>query len=202
MEVTIKIVLENFNDGDFDTNNDYYKSNDDFFDAVKRNVDMNSNVAYEVMSNQGSSMGRRTASFGTDGYKPSKNARNSIYTCKATLLDEDENDETVDSLVTKSLTDDVVVSIIQYNTDSMDEEFEEDLKLWISDHHSINQYKDKLGDDAVWENEPKRTFIVSFPNKSGEEVNVQYENCRIVSEFEGVKYAVLAENVKLVEFKG
>lgn len=202
MEVTIKIVLEDFNDGDFDINDDYYKSDDDFFDAVKRNVDMNSNVAYEVMSGIGGAKRGRTASFGTDGYKPTKNARNSIYTCKAVLLDENENDETVDSLVTKSLTDDVVVSIIQYNTDTMDEEFEEDLKLWISDHKSINQYKDKLGEDAVWENEPKRTFIVSFPNKAGDEVNIQYENCRIVSDMGNVKYAVLAEKIKMVEFKG
>ena len=53
MKLTLYIDLEGFDDGDFDTRNDYYKSNEDFFNALEAENKKNKNVAYEVVSNLG-----------------------------------------------------------------------------------------------------------------------------------------------------
>ena len=53
MKLTLYIDLEGFDDGDFDTRNDYYKSNEDFFNALEAENKRNKNVAYEVVSNLG-----------------------------------------------------------------------------------------------------------------------------------------------------
>lgn len=198
MEVTVSISMDVLNDGDFDERDDYYKSDDEFFEKIKEDVDMNSDVAYEVVNNLGNLYKRNAASFEST----SKNYRNpslSIYKCSASLLDEENNDETVDGIISKSLSNDVVVSILRYNFDDMDEEFEEDLRLWVRDHESINEYIDKLGEDKVWENEPKRDFVVTFKNKANEDVSVQYINARIVGKIDSMTYAVLAEKLMIVE---
>ena len=36
MNVKLYLKLEGFDDGDFDVKNDYYKSDDEFFDAMDR----------------------------------------------------------------------------------------------------------------------------------------------------------------------
>ena len=200
MEVTVSIGMDTLNDGDFDERDDYYKSDDEFFNRMREDIEMNSDVAYEVVNNLGNLHKRNAVSFeAASNANTYRNPNLSIYKCSASLLDEEGNEETVDGIITKALTNDVVVSVLKYNYDDMDEEFEEDLRLWIRDHKSINEYINKLGEDKVWENEPKRDFIITFKNKAGEEVNIQYLNTRIVGEMDKMTYAVLAEKLMIVE---
>ena len=53
MEVTVSIGMDTLNDGDFDERDDYYKSDDEFFNRMREDIEMNSDVAYEVVNNLG-----------------------------------------------------------------------------------------------------------------------------------------------------
>lgn len=198
MKVTLYLKLEGFDDGDFDVSNNYYESDEAFFDAMDRENKKYSNVAFDVISNLGNNIKNKTAKFSnkrTNG----KNAKENNYKSEALLLDESGKDETVDNLITNSLTQDVVVNIIKFNRESMDEEFEEDYNFWVDEHESLNQYKDKLGEDKIWENEPTRTFYVEFLNKANETKYVRFENCKIIDKGDDDEYAILAEKITLID---
>ena len=198
MKITIYLKLEGFNDGDFDIRNDYYKSDDEFFDAMDAENKKFSNVAYDAISNLGNNINNKTAKLNFSKAQ-SKNAKENNYRSEALLFDENGNDETVDNIISNALSQDVVINIIKFNRDSMDEEFEEDYNFWISDHEKLSQYKDKLGEDKVWKNEPTRTFYVEFLNKANEIKYVRFENCKILEKGDEDEYAVLSEKISLIE---
>jgi hypothetical protein len=196
MNVTLYIELEGYDDGDFDVSNDYYKSDEEFFDIMDKDVKKYSSAVYNAMSRDG--FNNSSAKFGSL-YKTTKNAKANNYKSEAIIFDETGKDETVDNLIANCVSQDVVVNIIRFNRDKMDEEFEEDFNFWIDDHNNINQYKDKLGEDKVWENEPTRTFYVEFTNKANETKYVRFENCKILDKGDEDEYAILAEKITLIE---
>ena len=198
MKVTLYLKLEGFDDGDFDISNDYYKSDEDFFDAMDKENKKFSNVAYDVISNLGNNSKNKTATFGKLS-KSSKNARENNYKSEALLLDENGNDETVDNLIANCVSQDVVVNIVKFNRDSMDEEFEEDYNFWVDEHNNLSQYKDKLGEDKIWENEPTRTFYAEFTNLANETKYARFENCKILEKGDNDEYAILAEKISLID---
>lgn len=197
MNVTLYIKLEGFNDGDFDMRNDYYKSDDEFFDVMDRENKKYSNVAYDAIGNLGNNIGKKTAKFNLS--TNSKNAKEDNYKSEALLFDENGNDETVDNLITNCVSQDVVINIIKFNRDSMDEEFEEDYNFWIDEHEKLSQYKDALGENKIWENEPTRTLYVEFINKANETKYARFENCKILQKGDEDEYAVLAEKITLID---
>lgn len=198
MNVTLYIKLEGFDDGDFDMRNDYYKSDDEFFDAMDKENKKFSNVAYDAISNLGNISNKKAAKFGNLS-NSTKNAKENNYKSEALLFDENGNDETVDNLITNCFSQDVVINIVKFNRESMDEEFEEDYNFWIDEHNNINSYKNKLSDDKIWENEPTRTFYVEFLNKANETKYARFENCKILDKGDDDEYAILAEKITLVE---
>ena len=115
------------------------------------------------------------------------------------MFDENGSDETVDNLITSCVSQDVVVNIVKFNRDSMDEEFEEDYNFWVDEHNKINSYKDAIGEDKAWENEPTRTFYGEFLNNAGETKFVRFENCKIIDKGEDDEYAILSEKITLVD---
>ncbi len=197
MNVTLYLKLEGFDDGDFDMRNDFYKSDEEFFDAMDKENKKYSNVAYDVVSNLGNNSSKNVAKFGIEK-KSSKNAKENNYKSEALLFDENGNDETVDNLISNAVSQDVAINIIKFNRDSMDEEFEEDYNFWIDEHNKLNAYKDKLGDDKIWKNEPIRTFYVEFLNNANETKYVMFENCKILDKGDEDEYAILAEKITLI----
>ena len=198
MKVNIYIKLENYNDGDFDVSNDYYKSDEDFFNAMDKENKKYSNVAYEALSNLGNIVKEKTVNYGSLS-NSTKSAVANNYKSEAILLDENGKDETVDNIIKNCFSNDVVINIIKFNRDSMDEEFEEDYNFWVDEHNSINQYKDKIGEDKVWKNEPTRTLYIEFLNNANEKTYVMFENCKILDKGDMDEYAILAEKVKLID---
>ena len=198
MEITLYLKLEGYDDGDFDVSNNYYKSDEEFFDAMDRENKKYSNVAYDAVSSLGNISKKRTANFGRLS-NSSKTANEANYKSGALLFDENGNDETVDNLITSCVSQDVVVNIVKFNRDSMDEEFEEDYNFWVDEHNKINSYKDAIGEDKAWENEPTRTFYGEFLNNAGETKFVRFENCKIIDKGEDDEYAILSEKITFVD---
>lgn len=201
MNITLYLKLEGFDDGDFDMRNDYYSSDDEFFDAMDRENKKYSNVAYDALSGLGNLSGNKTAKFNQTLSKSSKNVKENNYKSEALLFDENGNDETVDNLISNAVSQDVVVNIIKFNRESMDEEFEEDYNLWVEEHEKLNipKYKEALGEERVWQNEPIRTFYVEFLNKANETKYIRFDNCKILDKGGDDEYAILAEKITLVE---
>lgn len=197
MQITLYLKLENFDDGDFDVRNDYYKSDEEFFDAMDKENKMNSNLAYDAISNLGNNIKNNVAKFGSST-KSSKNAKENNYKSEGLLLNENGDDETVDNLITNAISQDVVVNIIKFNRSSMDDEFEEDYNFWVNEHEKLNEYKDKIGEDKVWQNEPTRTFYVEFLNNANETKYVRFDNCKILDKGDNDEYAILAEKITLI----
>ena len=198
MRATLYIEMENYEDGDFDISNDYYKSDEEFFDAMDRENKKYSNVAYDAVNGLGNLSNKKTAKF-LNQKTAQKNISTNNYKSEAIILNENGEDETVDGLVTNCVSQDVVVNIIKFNRDSMDEEFEEDFNFWVDEHNNINQYKDKLGEDKVWENEPTRNFKIEFVNNAGETKYAMYTNCKILEQGGNDEYAILAEKIILID---
>jgi len=198
MNVTLYLEMENYEDGDFDISNDYYKSDEEFFDAMDRENKRYSNVAYDAVSGLGNLSNRNVAKFGNQN-KGGKNATTNNYKSEAIILNENGEDETVDNLIANCVSQDVVVNIIRFNRDNMDEEFEEDFNFWIDEHNNINQYKDKLGEDKVWENEPTRNFKIEFKNNANETKYAMYVNCKVLEQEGNDEYAILAEKIILLD---
>lgn len=190
--------MENYEDGDFDISNDYYKSDEEFFDAMDRENKRYSNIAYDAVSGLGNLSNRNVAKFGNQN-KGGKNATTNNYKSEAIILNENGEDETVDNLIANCVSQDVVVNIIRFNRDNMDEEFEEDFNFWIDEHNNINQYKDKLGEDKVWENEPTRNFKIEFKNNANETKYAMYVNCKVLEQEGNDEYAILAEKIILLD---
>lgn len=198
MNVTLYLEMENYEDGDFDISNDYYKSDEEFFDAMDRENKRYSNVAYDAVSELGNLSNRNVAKF-VNQNKGGKNATTNNYKSEAIILNENGEDETVDNLIANCVSQDVVVNIIRFNRDNMDEEFEEDFNFWIDEHNNINQYKDKLGEDKVWENEPTRNFKIEFKNNANETKYAMYVNCKVLEQEGNDEYAILAEKIILLD---
>lgn len=200
MKVTLYLKIENFDDGDFDMNDDYYKSDEDFFNAMDVENRKYSGVTKDALWHIGMKKKSDTTSFGTLS-KSSKNAKENIYKSEALLFDEKGNAETVDNLITNCFSNDVVVNIIKFNRESMDEEFEEDYNFWINDHENINnpKYKESLDEEKIWKNEPTRTFYAEFLNNANEIKYAVFENCKILEKGDEDEYAILAEKISLIE---
>ena len=207
MNVTLYIEMENYEDGDFDISNDYYKSDEEFFDAMDRENKKYSGVTKDslwyiknkrrgiVTTFENPSKDSKNATFRS----LSKNAKENNYKSEAIILNENGEDETVDNLITNCVSQDVVVNIIKFNRDNMDEEFEEDFNFWVDEHKNINKYKDKIGEDKVFENEPTRNFKVEFKNNANETKYAMYVNCKILEEEGNDEYAILAEKIILID---
>ena len=198
MNVTLYLKLEYYENGDFDVSNDYYKSNEEFFDAMDRENKKYSNVAYDAISSLGKNSSNKTVKIGKLS-NSTKEATENAYKSEAILYNENGNDETVDELITTCVSQDVSVNIIKFNRESMDEEFEEDYNFWVDEHNNINQYKEALGEDKVFENEPIRTFYAEFVNNAGEKKFVRLENCKILDKGDEDEYAILSEKITLID---
>ena len=198
MKATLYIEMENYEDGDFDVSNNYYKSDEEFFDAMDRENKKYSNVAYDAISGLGNLSNKKVAKFGNQN-NFSKNATTNNYKSEVIILNENGEDETVDNLISNCVSQDVVVNIIKFNRDNMDEEFEEDFNFWIDDHNNINKYKDKLGEDKVWENEPIRNFKVEFLNNANETKYARMVNGKVLEPEGNDEYAILAEKIILLD---
>lgn len=198
MEVIVYIESEGYNDGDFDVSGNYYKSDEEYFAAMHIENEKSKNVAYDFVSNMGQNNGSKTAIFSAPSkeYKGGKTIR---YKAFAELFNDENKPEDVDNLIKNYVSHDVVVNIFKFKEEGMDEEFEEDLNFWSSDHDSINKMADKLGEETVWKNEPLRTFIVEFKNNAGETKYMQYNDCRLLDSSNDGTYAVIAENITLIE---
>lgn len=203
MEVTLYLPYYDYNDGAFDVNNDYY-SKDEYINAVSSEYNKNKDIIYnsvrDAKNGVGSLLQGRDGQTYTFGQKTSQSEDKVAYSkCNATLYDIGGNKDTVDGFIEKFAAQKQFLEIVEFDLDTVEEEFETEISLWVKEHNNINSYVDKLGEDWVLAKEPKRNIKLHFKNNANEDIFAVLEDCKIMDIIEDNSFILFVERITLID---
>lgn len=204
MEVTLYLPYYDYNDGAFDVSDDYYKNEGDYAKMIEQEYNKNKDIVYNSMLD--AKNGSTSLVQGSDGQmykfgqKTSQNEEKVAYSkCEGVLSSIDGSDETIDGFIEKFASQKQFLEIVNFDLDTIEEEFETEITLWVREHNSINKYGEKLGDDWVLAKEPKRNLKVHFKNKSNEDIYAVLEDCKIMDIIDNSSFILFVERITLVD---
>lgn len=146
------------------------------------------------------------------GQNNAQNEPKMLYSkSSAIILDADDKDETVDTLIEHFARQEMFISKFEF-MDDMEEDFEIELTLWKNEHNKINSYKD-IGnrfftdwngkrtpiDEWILKNEPVRNVRISFLNKANTMIYAELKNCKIIDIEKNNKIDLLVESIELID---
>lgn len=191
MKIKLYLPYNTYDDGDFDTG--YNMSNDQYFDMMREEENHSKNVAFDYVNGRRYNRKQGDASWNTGVIH--KDGKSRLISADCVLHDDEDKDKTVDALVTECVSQDVGISVIHLDMDSIDEEFEEELNMWNDEHVNINQYKDKMGEEWVFKNEPVKNVFIEYVNNANETKYAEIINCRILEKMNIATYALLYDKI-------
>lgn len=203
MEVTLYLPYYDYNDGAFDVNNDYYDE-DEYIDAVSSEYNKNKDIIYNSVRDAKNGVGSllqggdgQTYKF---GQKTSQSEDKVAYSkCNGTLYDIGGSKDTVDGFIEKFAAQKQFLEIVEFDLDTVEEEFETEISLWVKEHNNINSYADKLGEDWVLAKEPKRNIKLHFKNNANEDIFAVLEDCKIMDIIEDNSFILFVERITLID---
>lgn len=198
MKCTFFLPYFNYNDSEFDVDNNYYSSNEEYFEVMQNEIKKTSKVVDSAMNSL-----RNGRSIVSNNYNKNSNynqSKNEIaYSkCEGELFCENGEEETIDGIFDSVFKSDVALYIIKFDIDNAEEEFESALKQWVDEHNNILKYADGMGDDWVFEHEPKMRMIIEVTNHAGENKRIQMNNCKILEKSNISTYVIIADNLELI----
>jgi hypothetical protein len=203
MEVTLYLPYYDYNDDAFSASEDYY-SDGEYANAIADDYNRNKDIVYNSMVDF--KEGRGGVFSGADGQtykfgqKTSQNEEKVAYSsCNATLYDEEGDDDTVDGLITKFAKQESFIEMVEFDLDSVEEEFESEMNMWSREHTKINSYLGKVGEAWVASKEPKRNLKMHLKNNAGEDVYALLENCKIMDNSERDNWILYVERISLID---
>ena len=206
MEAKIYLQYTNYDDGLFSASEDYYKDENAYMNAITeeydRNKDIVTNSILDMLDGSGglySGVDGNTYVFGQKS--PQAEEKYSYAKCDCTIFNEDGEDESVDSIISKLVSQEPTVYMIELDMDTTDEEFEEELRMWANEHNGIDQYKSFKGDEWAWVNEPTRNVKISFQNKNNQTVSMMLCDCRILDIVSMGSYILYIERMEMITNK-
>jgi len=205
MKVKLYMPFYDYNDGDFDTDENFYKNDAEYFNAMQKSVEQTSRAVEAGMNNymNGGSVGGYKSSDGQTYRFANKTSvsedKVSYAECDAVLYGEDGNDRSVDDFIADYVSKDVQLYILKLDLDTSDEDFEQEINLWDIEHKKIQNYTKIKGEDWVFDNEPKRNIKLKFTNNANEEKFAILVNCKIMEKQNMNIYIILAEEINLID---
>lgn len=195
-----------FEDGSFDVNSDFYKTNADYFNAMADSVAktengiMNGMMNYERGGTLNDFRGTDGQTYAFRGNQQGKADKVDYAKCDGVLLNaEDNTDCIVDKFIEDFVSKDVHLYTINLDLDSSDEDFEQELNLWNRDHENIQKYSETKGNDWILDNEPMRNIRMKFKNKANDIVTADLVNCKIMEKHGITAYVILVEEINLID---
>ena len=190
MKVKAYLAYYDINSDDFNDMNDYYKTSDDYVQAVNSMNKSSSTIVYKAPSGQ--------------EYRFHDNVRQNeekvaYAQCDAILYNKEGKDETVDEFITECVSKNVQLYTLRFDLDNCEPDFEQELNLWFSEHHNLQRYAKEKEDDWILNNEPKRNIKIEFINKANEKKYAEFVNCKIMEKQNLNIYIVLVEQVNLID---
>ena len=203
MEVTLYLPYYDYNDDAFNASDEYY-ADGEYANAVSREYNKNKDVVYNSMLDY--KEGHGSVFSGVDGQtykfgqKTSQSDEKVAYSsCKATLYNEDGDDETVDGLITMFAKQQSFMEMVEFDLDTVEEEFESEMNLWDREHTKINSYRNKAGEQWVASKEPKRNVKMRFKNNAGEDIYAVLEDCKIMDDSERDNWILYVNRISLID---
>ena len=89
--------------------------------------------------------------------------------------------------------------MVEFNLDTVEEEFESEMNVWGREHNKINSYRGKAGEAWVASKEPKRNLKMAFKNNAGETIYALLENCKIMDNSERDNWILYVERISLID---
>ena len=203
MEVTLYLPYYDYNDDAFNASDEYY-GDGEYTNAIADEFNRSKDVVYNSMVNAKNGQGSLVS--GMDGHtykfgqKTSQSEDKVSYSsCKATLYNEDGEDDTVDGVITKFAKQTPFMEMVEFNLDTVEEEFEGEMNVWSREHNKINSYRQKAGDEWVASKEPKRSVKMHFKNKAGEDIYAVLEDCKIMDNSERDNWILYVNRISLID---
>lgn len=204
MNITVYLPYYEYNDNDFEVDKDYYKSNDEYFNAIRENIQSTRNDVIQGMNNymNNGSVKAYKDEYGQT-YRYTNKERESedkvAYSkCEALIYDSNGKEETVDNFISDYVSKEMQLYVFKFNLDTADEEFEQEVNLWTTEHNKIQKYNER-DEDWVFENEPIRNIKIKFTNNANEEKYAELVNCKLMEKQSLNIYVVLVEEIKLID---
>lgn len=204
MNITVYLPYYEYNDNDFEVDKDYYKSNDEYFNAIRENIQSTRNDVIQGMNNymNNGSVKAYKDEYGQT-YRYANKERESedkvVYSkCEALIYDSNGKEETVDNFISDYVSKEMQLYVFKFNLDTADEEFEQEVNLWNTEHNKIQKYNER-DEDWVFENEPIRNIKIKFTNNANEEKYAELVNCKLMEKQSLNIYVVLVEEIKLID---
>ena len=203
MEVTLYLPYYDYNDDSFNASEEYY-GDGEYASAMADDYNRSKDIVYNSALDMKN--GQRGVFSGLDGQayrfgqKTSQSEDKVSYSsCKATLYNEDGDDETVDGLITSFARQKSFIEMIEFDLDTVEEEFESEMNVWDREHNKINAYRRKAGDEWVASKEPKRNIKMHFKNKAGEDIYAVLEDCKIMDDSERDNWILYVNRISLID---
>lgn len=203
MEVTLYLPYYDYNDDAFSASEEYY-GDGEYANAIADDYNKNKDIVYNAALDM--SNGHRGVFSGVDGQtyklgqKTSQNEDKVAYSsCEATLYDEEGEDDTVDALITRFAQQKSFIEMVEFNLDTVEEEFESEMNVWSREHNKINSYRGKAGEAWVASKEPKRNLKMAFKNNAGDMTYALLENCKIMDDSERDNWILYVERISLID---
>lgn len=204
MNITVYLPYYEYNDNDFEVDKDYYKSNDEYFNAIRENIQSTRNDVIQGMNNymNNGSVKAYKDEYGQT-YRYTNKERESedkvAYSkCEALIYDSNGKEETVDNFISDYVSKEMQLYVFKFNLDTADEEFEQEVNLWNTEHNKLQKYNER-DEDWVFENEPIRNIKIKFTNNANEEKYAELVNCKLMEKQSLNIYVVLVEEIKLID---
>lgn len=189
-----------------DNLNGYYKTEQDYADALVEEDRLNGSQVYSVMSK---GILSDTISYNSFGRQIREIDDKIVYAkaeCKL-LTPNGANYETVDSMIDKFASQTEFLLTVHFDMTKMDGEFEEELREWARETLNILKFGREMimkglsrneSDVFIEKNIPRRDLRLSFLNKSGKIVNFTLKNCEIEQKLARNRYLLYVKRMEIL----
>ena len=189
MRAKILIPYYDYDNINFDVNDNYYKGNeyeDTLISSNNRDKDI---INDYILSNN--KVHKDSTSIKFFSIKNKANDENLLYTsCYCDVCNEyDMKSMSLEDFKMFENVDNNIL-IVKFDFNTIEEEFETDLKMWLDEHNKINSYD--LDDEWKFKNEPFKDLVLEVDN-----LKYNLENCKILDSYED-KFIIFIEKIKNV----
>ena len=201
MLFTLFIPYQSSNFVDNNQMEGYYKSEDDYINALRAEEETNGSVIFNAMASGAFDSSTYYGGFG-EKKDITHNIVENIAYAKADCTLYSPNGampESVDSMIDKFAEQKEFLVTINFNMASMDGEFEEELREWNTETYNILKYSQKMGNEWVDKNIPRRDLRLSFLNKSGKLVKFVLEGSEIEEKITNNRYLLYVKKMSILK---
>ena len=201
MLFTLFIPYQSSNFVDNNQMEGYYKSEDDYINALRAEEEANGSVIFNAMASGAFDSSTYYGGFG-EKRNITHNIVENIAYAKADCTLYSPNGampESVDSMIDKFAEQKEFLVTINFNMASMDGEFEEELREWNTETYNILKYSQKMGNEWVDKNIPRRDLRLSFLNKSGKLVKFVLEGSGIEEKITNNRYLLYVKKMSILK---